>query len=223
MKRYIFALISILVAVLGSYLSFDLYRNSLFSTNIEHGNYSQCFNDTTLVNRVFSSWDGDEVLHVQFVGSGNEYCFAPKFPSIEVSSTNVTHWLHIVTTTGDVQFSGKHSSFGNNEEDWTFVDVGSQGKRDKSIPFYSVGPVFRDNPGWSVAPHISLNWTGKLFGLTERNGLLYPVGGLVWGFNLKSWALTSEAIEPTRLDKHAWLAVVALLSREYPNYEFSPE
>ncbi|MBY8075260.1 hypothetical protein KW488_22185 [Vibrio fluvialis] len=223
MRKYIFALFSILVVLLGSYLSFGFYRNSLLSTNIDYGSYSECFNDSTIVNRDFGLWNKEGVFEVRFVASGNSHCFAPKFPSIEVTSTNVTHWLHIVTTTGDVQFSGKHSSFGNKEQYWTFVDVGSQGKRDKSNPFYSVGSVFRDNPGWTVAPHIHLKWTGKLFALTEKDGVFYPVGALAWGFNLKSWALFPEAIDPTSLDTDAWLAVVSLLNEEYPNYEFSTE
>jgi len=43
MKKYIYSLMIIVVAVLGSYLSFHLYRNSLLSTNIEHGSYSKCY------------------------------------------------------------------------------------------------------------------------------------------------------------------------------------
>ncbi len=43
MKKYISSLMIIVVAVLGSYLSFHLYRNSLLSTNIEHASYSNCY------------------------------------------------------------------------------------------------------------------------------------------------------------------------------------
>lgn len=76
------------------------------------------FNDSTLENRILSSWSKSGVFQVRFVASGNEHCFAPKFPSIEVTSANVT-------TNGDVQFSG------------------------------------------------------KLFSLTEKNGAFYPKGGLL--------------------------------------------
>lgn len=223
MKKYIYSLMIIVVAVLSSYLSFHLYRNSLLSTNIEHGSYSECFNDSTLENRILSSWSKSDVFQVRFVASGNEHCFAPKFPSIEVTSANVTHWVHIVITNGDVQFSGKHASLGNDENNWFFVDVGSQEKRDKSVPFYSVGAVFRDNPGWKAAPHITLNWTGKLFGLTEKNGVFYPKGGLLWGFNLQGWAMKPEPIELVPLDKSAWLTVAGMLNEEYQNYEFSTD
>ena len=86
-----------------------------------------------------------------------------------------------------------------------------------------MGKVFRDNPGWTSAPHITLTWNGKLFGLSEIGGVFYPVGAVSWGFNLKSWSLDSEALSPKLLDKSAWLEVVETLNDEYPGYVFSAE
>lgn len=222
MKKYIFTLFSLLVITVSSYISFGLYRNYLLATNIAHGSYSQCFDNSTTENFEFDLWNGEGAFTVRFVTSGNRHCFAPKFPCIEVMSSEVTHWLHVVTTTGDAQFSGKHSSFGNTEHDWTFIDVGSQEKRDNSNPIYSVGSIFRDNPGWTAAPHLPLEWTGKLFGLTEHDGVLYPVGALVWGFNLKSWTLLPDSVSPKLLDQSSWTEIADLLNEEYPNYVFSP-
>ncbi|MGF1908606.1 hypothetical protein L4C38_04075 [Vibrio kasasachensis] len=221
MKRFSVVSISILVILLGSYISFGLYRQSLLSTNIEHGNYKRCFNDSNLISQSSNSWDSAETFDVQFVAAGNEHCFAPNFPSIQVSSENVTHWLHIVTTSGDAAFSGKHSSFGSNQRNWTFVDVGSQEQRNNSVPFYSVGSVFEDNPGWSAAPHLSLNWSGKVFGLVEKDGEFYPMGGFSWGFDLKRWTFLPQAIYPEPLSKQDWFAIVDTLNEEYPSYKFN--
>ena len=160
--------------------------------------------------------EGDEVYAI-------EHPLLAKFPAIEVSSSEVTHWLHIVETSSGAQFSGKHASLGNFGPNWVFVDVGSQEKRDSSYPFYSLGKVFRDNPGWTSAPHITLTWNGKLFGLSEIGGVFYPVGAVSWGFNLKSWSLAPEALSPKLLDKSAWLEVVETLNDEYPGYVFSAE
>lgn len=221
MKKYIFCLLLILIVALSAYLSFGVYRNSYLSTNIENGSYYSCLNDSTIKKYSIDLWNQTEIFDIRFVASGNTHCFAPKFPSIEVSFSKVTHWLHIVETSGDVQFSGKHASLGNFGPNWVFVDVVSQEKRDSSNPFYSVGEVFRDNPGWTSAPHITLTWNGKLFGLSEIEGVFYPVGGVSWGFNLQSWSLTPEAIPPKLLHKSAWFEVVEALNDEYPNYVFS--
>ena len=223
MKNYILSSLLVLIVAVSAYLSFGFYRNSLLTTNIENGSYSSCFNDSETQKFSIDLWRQNDGFAIQFVASGNRHCFAPKFPSIEVSSSKVTHWLHIVETSGGIQLSGKHASFGSIEPYWTFVDVGSQEKRDNSNPFYSVGTVFRDNPGWTAAPHTSLNWTGKLFGLAKVEGVFYPVGGVSWGFSLKPWALLPKAIYPTSLDKSAWLDVVGLLNEEYPNYVFSSQ
>lgn len=221
MKKYIYGSFLLLIVILGTYLSFSLYRNLLLSTNIENGHYRSCFNDPKNKKYRIEQWNKNDIFNIQFVESGNADCLAPKFPSIEVSSPDVTHWLHIVETSGDVQFSGKHASLGDFGPHWVFVDVASQEQRDRGNPFYSVGGVFRDNPSWTLAPHITLNWSGKLFGLSELNGVFYPVGGLSWGFNLKSWSLIPEAIAPKLLEKRAWLDVVEALNNDYPDYVFS--
>ncbi len=221
MKKYISGSLFFLIVVFSAYLSFGVYRNSFFSTNIENGSYSACLNDSKVMKYSIDLWNQENVFNIRFVESGNTHCFAPKFPSIEVSSSKVTHWLHIVETSGDIQLSGKHASLGNFGPHWVFVDVGSQEKRDSSNPFYSLGEVFRDNPGWTAAPHITLTWNGKLFGLAEIGGVFYPVGGVSWGFNLNSWSLTPEAIAPRLLEKSAWLEVVETLNNEYPEYVFS--
>ncbi|ELR63095.1 hypothetical protein C942_04109 [Photobacterium marinum] len=221
MKRYILSAIGIVVVFTVLYGSFDFYRSSYLSTNIENGSYEKCFNDSNLKSFNYRSWGEGDLLAVRFVDSGNKGCFAPKFPSIEVTSPQVTHWIHIVSTNGNVQLSGKHSSFGSNGRGWQFVDVGSQSQRDSSIPFYSVNTAFRDNPAWSVAPHVTLDWVGTVFGLSEQDGVLYSVGGLSWGFTLQQWTLEPKAIPPQVVDKEAWLAVVDDLAKEYPNYKFS--
>ncbi|MGF1694004.1 hypothetical protein [Photobacterium kagoshimensis] len=221
MKRYILSAIGIVVVLISLYGSFDSYRNSHLSTNIENGSYEKCFNDSNLKNFTYRSWSGGDQLAVRFVDSGNKACFAPRFPSIEVTSPRVTHWIHIVSTNGSAQLTGKHSSFGSNVRGWQFVDVGSQNHRDNGIPFYSVNTAFRDNPAWSVAPHVTLDWVGTVFGLSEQDGVLYPVGGLSWGFTLQQWTLEPKAILPKVVDKEAWLAVMDDLVKEYPNYKFS--
>lgn len=223
MKKFVFGLFFLFIVSFSAYLSFGVYRNSFLSTNIENGRYSACLNDSKVKKYNITLWDQDESFDIRFIELGNTHCFAPRFPAIEVSSSNVTHWLHIVETSGGVQFKGKHASLGNLGPQWVFVDVGSQQKRDNSYPFYSVGEVFRDNPGWTSLPHITLTWNGKLFGLTETEGVLYPVGGVSWGFNLKSWSLTPEAITPKLLEKSAWLGIVEVLNDEYPDYVFSDE
>ncbi|UXI00083.1 hypothetical protein [Photobacterium sp. TY1-4] len=221
MKRFLAGLIGIVVLVIAAYISFGLYRNALLATNIAHGSYAKCFDDPSLVQQTVSGWGSATEFDIRFVAQGNGDCYAPKFPSIEVSSAAVTHWVHPVTTTGQKQLTGKHASFGAQDDLWTFVDVGAQEKREHSIPFYSLGTVFRDNPGWQVAPHMDLNWQGMLFGLTERHGVLYPVGGVSWGFHLAPWALLPTAITPLSLGQQAWLDVVDLLNQEYPDYQFS--
>ncbi len=223
MKKYIIGSLFLLIVVVGTYLSFGVYRNSAFSTNIENGSYGECLNDSTIKKYSIELWNREDAFDVRFVESGNSHCFAPKFPAIEVSSSKVTHWLHIVETSSGAQFSGKHASLGNFGPHWVFVDVGSQEKRDSSYPFYSLGKVFRDNPGWTSAPHITLTWNGKLFGLSEIGGVFYPVGAVSWGFNLKSWSLAPEALSPKSLEKSAWLEVVETLNDEYPGYVFSVE
>lgn len=90
----------------------------------------------------------------------------------------VTHWIHIVKTSGDKQFSGIHSSIEEAGSNWAFVDVASQEMRDKSYPFYSEGDAFRDNPSWSAAQHITLTWIGEIYGLVKVGEVFYPVGGL---------------------------------------------
>ena len=107
MKKYIYGSFLLLIVILGAYLSFSLCRNLLLSTNIENGHYSSCFNDPKNKKYHIEQWNKNDIFNIQFVESGNADCLAPKFPSIEVSSPEVTHWLHIVETSGDVQFSGK--------------------------------------------------------------------------------------------------------------------
>ncbi|MDP2576049.1 hypothetical protein Q8W40_28020 [Vibrio penaeicida] len=62
-----------------------------------------------------------------------------------------------------------------------------------------------------------------MFGLSEIEGVFYPVGGVSWGFDLKNWSLTPEAISPKLLEKSAWMDVVEVLNDEYPDYVFSVE
>ena len=223
MKKTVFLFICILIILLISYFSFCIYRNVNLSTNIENGSYGKCFDDVNVISRTLSVWDGENPLNIKFIGKGNVHCFAPNFPSLEVSSKRVTHWIHIVKATGDVQLTGKHSSLIRSDDYWTFVDVGAQKKRDKGIPFYDTGSVFRDNPGWTFPPHVSLSWVGNLFGLVEKDGIFYPVGGLAWGFNLNAWTLNPEAIEPEPLEFEAWLNMVDSLNKEYPSYQFSKQ
>ncbi|MDP2576055.1 hypothetical protein Q8W40_28075 [Vibrio penaeicida] len=139
MKKFIFGSFFLFIVAFSAYLSFGVYRNSFLSTNIENGSYSACLNDSKIKKYSIDLWDQDESFDIRFVESGNTHCFAPRFPAIEVSSSKVTHWLHIVETSGDVQFFGKHASLGNLGPQWVFVDVGSQERRDNSYPFYSVG------------------------------------------------------------------------------------
>ncbi|TFH88989.1 hypothetical protein ELS82_24780, partial [Vibrio ouci] len=110
MNKYIFGALFILITALSVHLSFGAYRNSFLSTNLENGSYRSCLNDAKIKKYSIDLWDQDESFDVRFVESGNTHCFAPKFPAIEVSSSNVTHWLHIVETSGEVQFVGKHAS-----------------------------------------------------------------------------------------------------------------
>ena len=221
MKRLGLGTIFAIFFFVGTYLVFGIYRNHTLSANVESGSYNSCFQSSVTNQYKLLTWLPSEVFDIRFAPSGSELCFAPKFPSISVSSSKVTHWLHIVRTSGDKQFTGKHASIADANWNWAFVDVGSQEMRDNSYPFYSVGGVFRDNPSWSAAPHITLTWNGELYGLVKIGETFYPVGGLTWGFKLNSWSLTPVAITPLTLKKDSWQTISQLLSKEYPDYKFA--
>ncbi|OOF11430.1 hypothetical protein BZG82_04060 [Salinivibrio sp. PR5] len=218
----IYLSLSLFTVFFASFIALMLYRNALLAVNLEHGRYSACFDDEAATEHMMPTWSDKEAFTVRFVPVGGHDCLAPNFPAIEVSSHKVTHWLHIVTTSGEQQFSGKHASFGNGQSGWTFVDVGSQERRNNSYPFYSEGEVFRDNPSWTAPPHRTLRWEGMLFGLSEVDGVFYPVGGISWGFNLFRWSLIPQPILPKSLARRHWLAVFGALNEEYP-YKFSAD
>ncbi|WP_070963919.1 hypothetical protein [Vibrio sonorensis] len=223
MKKYIISVLLLATLLLAAYLSFGIYRSNILTANIESGDYVACFADASVETNRIDFLEHHESFDIRFAAHGNRECYAPYFPAIEVTSSKVTHWLHLVETSGDVQLSGKHASFGDSEKNWVFVDVGSQLKRDQSDPFYSVGTRFRDNPSWTAAPHLSLNWQGKVFGLAKVEDTFYLVGGVSWGFVLPSWSLKPYALYPRALDKSEWTNIVKALNKEYPELQFSDE
>ncbi|GAL24763.1 hypothetical protein JCM19239_7363 [Vibrio variabilis] len=206
------------VIFVAFYISLAAIRIISLRPNIESGSYDSCFN-LAAAKVLRSQFDNTVTFEQSFVGHSDSTSFAPGYPAIKITCSNVTEWLHVVETNGPRQNHGKNSSLCDNSETWVFVDV-SEESRAKDCPFYASGGTFRDNPAWGILPHKDLYWRGRAFGLVMQDGKLYPLLGLEWGFRFNRWSVKPTPIYPRQLNRSDWQKLIPSLNRCYQQHQF---
>ena len=170
----IFTILPIIYFVFNLKSLFQSMRDRYIAANIADGDYDKCLNSEQTHKVQSPSWNLKYTINTRYLASGVSACYGPKFPVLEVVAKEATHWVHIVNTNGPQSFFGKHSQLYESEQ-WVFVDVGLQQRRDNDYPFYSEGVMFRDNPSWNSPIDKSLKWLGHFYPVKKVNGILFPL------------------------------------------------
>ncbi len=216
-------MLAIIVIFCTSIASYYLFFHKKYFRHNPNGNWEMCMNNIKPKEFSFIDWSKKNNIRIDFIESGNKYCFGVGFPVVNANHPKANNWIHIVKINTAPKMKGTGCQISNNPKKWVFIDT-SQESRERGSPFYSdiADNLFWDNPSWTRENNNDkITWDGYAFPVIVRGNVVTPIGGFSWGYHLKAKQEKPIVLKPKAVSQSVWNSYTEDLNEEYKDWKFN--